>query len=231
MEKKSPIPGSFSPYFVVVVSIFVTCLIVSNIIAAKLIVLYGVLLPAAIILFPISYILGDVMTEVYGYGAARRMIWLGFLCNFIATGAIAAAQALPFPDFWDGQAAFERILGQNPRIVLASLTAYLVGEFVNSYMMARIKVAMKGKHLWVRTLSSSVVGEGIDSLAFIAIAFAGSVPGEILISMIATQWLVKLAYETAATPLTYALVYFLKRREGIDIYDQDIKFNPFALSK
>ena len=220
-----------SPFFVILVALFVTGLIVSNIIAVKLVILGGLLLPAAIIIFPVSYIIGDVLTEVYGYRWARRVIWLGFLCNLVVALAIAIAQCLPAPEFWDGQAAFDRILGQTPRIVAASFLAYLVGEFANSYVLARMKVATQGKHLWLRTIGSTIVGEGLDSAIFISIAFWGIIPGDILVSAIVTQWLVKCAYEAAVTPVTYLVVGFLKRREGIDAYDRELDFNPFAIGK
>jgi uncharacterized integral membrane protein (TIGR00697 family) len=180
-----------SIFFVILVALFVTGLIVSNIIAVKLVLLGGLLLPAAIIIFPVSYILGDVLTEVYGYRVARRVIWLGFLCNLIAAGAIALAQALPAAGFWDGQEAFDRILGQAPRILAASFLAYLLGEFANSYVLARMKVATGGKHLWMRTIGSTLVGQGLDSVVFMSIAFAGVMPGEALFAR--CLWLVKSA--------------------------------------
>ncbi len=228
MNGKAP---GFSPYFVALVALFVTGLVVSNIIAVKLVLLGGLLLPAAIIIFPLSYILGDVLTEVYGYRQARRVIWLGFLCNLLAAAAIAIAGSLPAPDFWNDQPAFERILGQTPRILAASFLAYLVGEFANSYLLARMKVAMQGRHLWMRTIGSTLIGEGLDSAIFISIAFVGVMPGDILFSAIITQWLVKSAYEAAATPLTYVLVKFLKRKDGVDTYDRDLDFNPFAVGE
>jgi uncharacterized integral membrane protein (TIGR00697 family) len=182
-----------------------------------------------VIIFPVSYILGDVLTEVYGYRRARQVIWLGFVCNLLAVLAIALAQVLPAAGFWDGQAAFERILGYAPRLLLASFLAYLVGEFVNSYVLARMKILTQGRWLWTRTIGSTLVGQLLDSGVFIAVAFAGVLPQEALLTAIGIQWLVKCAYEAAATPLTYWVVGALKRHEGIDVYDIETDFNPLKV--
>jgi len=219
----------FSSFFVAVVALFVTCLIISNVIAVKLAMVQGLVLPAGIIIFPVSYLLADVLTEVYGYRAARRVLWLGFFCNLLAVAAIWIGGLLPAAPFWDGQAAYDQILGATPRILLASFAAYLVGEFANTMIMSKLKVAMAGRHLWARAIASTLVGQGLDSMVFIAIAFSGMMPLPILLGTIVTQWLIKSAYEAVATPLTYAMVGYLKRREGIDTYDRGISFNPFAL--
>ncbi|HSD33851.1 MAG TPA: queuosine precursor transporter [Alphaproteobacteria bacterium] len=220
-----------STWFLIVACLFVTCLIVSNIVAVKLAVIFGLVLPAAVILFPVSYILGDVLTEVYGYARARQTIWLGFACNLLAVLAIAAAGALPAAvEYWDGQEAFQRILGNTPRILAASFLAYLVGEFVNAYVLARLKVATGGRMLWLRTIGSTLVGQGFDSAIFMTAAFAGILESEALLAATLTQWLFKSAYEALATPLTYAVVGFLKRREGREVFDRDLRFNPLALS-
>jgi len=218
--------GSYSPWFILIAALFVTCLITANIIAVKLVCIFGLVLPAAIIIFPVSYILGDVLTEVYGYRRARQVIWLGFFCNLIVVAAIALGQVLPAASFWEGQAAYERILGYTPRILAASFLAYLVGEFANSFVLAKMKIAAKGRWLWMRTIGSTVVGQGLDSLVFITLAFVGTIPLAALASAVLTQWLAKSVYEAAVTPLTYQAVNFLKRREGIDIYDYDTQFNP-----
>lgn len=220
-----------SPSFVAIVALFVTCLITANIIAVKLVTIGPWVVPAGVVVFPIAYIVGDVLTEVYGYAAARRVIWLGFACNALAVGAIALAGALPAPSYWDAGAAYHRILGYTPRLLGASFAAYLVGEFANAYILARLKVLTRGRFLWTRTIGSTVVGEGLDSLVFISIAFAGTVGMDFahLRELIVTQWLIKTAYETLATPLTYAVVTFLKRIEGRDAYDTDTDFNPLAL--
>ena len=218
-----------SHWFVLVVALFITALITANIVAVKLIDVGGMVLPAAIIVFPFSYIIGDVLTEVYGFRQARRVIWLGFACNLLAVVVIWLAGALPAAGFWDGQPAFERILGQAPRILAASFAAYLVGEFANSAVLARMKVATEGRYLWARTIGSTVVGQGLDSAVFMTVAFAGIIPPEGLVAAVVTQWLVKTAYEVAATPLTYLVVGFLKRRDGIDVYDRGTSFNPLSL--
>jgi uncharacterized integral membrane protein (TIGR00697 family) len=220
----------YSSYFVGVATIFVTCLVISNIIAVKLVMVGGLILPAAIVIFPVSYLLADVLTEVYGFRAARRVIWLGFFCNLLAVAAIYVGEYLPAAGFWPDQVAYDKILGATPRILAASFLAYLVGEFANTIIMSRLKVAMAGRHLWLRAIGSTLVGQGLDSAVFISIAFAGVMPTPILLGTIVTQWLVKSAYEALATPLTYGMVAFLKRREGIDVYDRQLRFNPFAMS-
>ncbi len=223
-------PPAVSFWFLAVACLFVTCLIVSNIVAVKLAVIFGLILPAAVVIFPLSYILGDVLTEVYGYARARQVIWLGFGCNLVAVLAIAVAGALPAAGFWDGEEAFQRILGQTPRILAASFLAYLVGEFVNAYVLARLKVATEGRLLWLRTIGSTLIGQGFDSAIFMTVAFAGILKTGDLAAAAVTQWLFKSAYEAAATPLTYAVVGFLKRREGCDVFDRDLRFNPLAIS-
>jgi len=220
----------YSPWFVISVAVFITCLITANITAVKLVNVFGLLLPAAIVIFPISYIFGDILTEVYGYRQARKVIWLGFLCNLIAVVAIWTGQVLPPAPFWDGQAAYERILGYTPRLLFASFLAYLLGEFTNSFVLAKMKIATKGRWLWARTIGSTLVGEGLDSLVFITIAFIGEIPMPQLASAIVLQWLVKSAYEAAVTPLTYVVIHFLKRKEGIDVYDHSTRFNPLLLN-
>ncbi len=225
------LPVKYSHYFTGIVAIFVTCLITANITAVKLMDLQGLIMPAGIIIFPLSYLFGDVLTEVYGYFQARRVIWLGFFCNLIAVIAIWLGQVLPAASFWDGQAAYERILGYTPRLLLASFLAYLVGEFANSYVLAKMKIATKGRWLWTRTIGSTLVGQGLDSLVFITLAFVGTIPPGGLVAAIITQWLAKSLYEAVATPFTYWVVKFLKRQEGIDVYDYETNFNPLSLSR
>jgi uncharacterized integral membrane protein (TIGR00697 family) len=198
--------GRYSGYYVTVAAVFVTCLVVANITAVKLIGVFGFVVPAAVIVFPLSYIFGDVLTEVYGYHQARRVIWLGFLCNLIAVAAIWIGQILPPAEIWDGQAAYERILGYTPRLLGASFAAYMVGEFANAYVLARLKIITEGRWLWVRTIGSTLVGQGLDSLVFITLAFVGTIPAAGLLSAIVTQWLFKSIYEALATPLTYRVV-------------------------
>ena len=221
----------YSYWFVIVIAVFITCLIAANIAAVKLIDLFGFILPAAILVFPLSYIAGDVLTEVYGYRQARRVIWLGFLCNAIAVGAIWIGQMLPPASFWDAQGAYERILGYTPRLLFASFLAYLVGEFANSFVLAKMKIATKGRWLWLRTIGSTLVGQGLDSMVFITVAFWGVIPGPALIGTVLTQWVAKSGYEAAVTPLTYAVVNFLKKREGIDVFDYETRFNPLLIAE
>jgi len=230
-QQESPgISKEYSRWFSIITAIFVTCLITANITAVKLVNVYGLVLPAAVIIFPISYIIGDILTEVYGYHHARRVIWLGFICNLIAVVAIWLGQIMPSAGFWDGQAAYERILGYTPRLLIASFLAYLVGEFSNSFVLAKMKIATKGRWLWSRTITSTLIGQGLDSLIFITVAFAGNIPTSGLLNAIITQWLFKTAYEAAATPLTYMVVNAVKKLEGIDTYDYDTKFNPLHIS-
>ena len=217
-----------STWFVILVALFVTSLIVANIIAVKLVLVAGLLLPAGVIVFPVSYILGDVLTEVYGYAQARRVIWLGFLCNLLAVAVIAVAGLLPAAPFWDGQEAFERILGATPRLLAASFVAYLIGELTNAYVLVRLKLATNGRFLWMRTIGSTLVGQGLDSAVFIVLAFAGVLPPAAILAAILTQWLVKSAYEALATPLTYAAVGFLKRVEDRDAPSRDARSEGFG---
>ena len=219
----------YSLSFVVVVAFFVTSLVTANIMAVKLFGLWGLVLPAGVVVFPVSYICGDVLTEVYGYRVARRVIWLGFLCNLIAVAAIYVGGILPAAPVWQDQQAYETILGYTPRLLAASFLAYLVGEFANSYVLAKMKVATNGRWLWSRTIRSTVVGQGLDSLVFVFLAFVGRIPLAAIISAIVAQWLVKSAYEALATPLTYVVVNRLKRTEDVDVYDRDTNFNPLPV--
>lgn len=218
-----------STAFVILVATFITTLIISNIIAVKLIDVAGWVLPAGIIIFPISYIIGDVLTEVYGYRRARQVIWLGFACNLFAIAAIWLAMVLPPVAFWDGQSAYEQILGYTPRLLVASFLAYLMGEFANSYVLAKLKIITQGRWLWTRTIGSTLVGQGLDSAVFLVVAFAGVLPTGTLVSAIIVQWLAKSAYEALATPATYGIVNFLKRHEELDSYDTHIDFNPLKV--
>ena len=218
---------NISHRFVVIAAVFVTCLITANIIAVKVISLGSVFLPAAIIVFPISYIFGDILTEVYGYRWARRVIWLGFLCNLIFVFFAWVGLKLPPASFWEGQEAYKSILGYTPRLLVASFGGYLVGEFANSFILAKMKIRTKGRWLWARTIGSTVVGQGLDTTVFIIIAFIGTT--SFVPIMILYHWLAKTAIEVLATPFTYATVNFLKKKEGIDTYDYKTSFNPFAI--
>jgi uncharacterized integral membrane protein (TIGR00697 family) len=215
--------------FITCTALFVTCLLAANIIAAKLITVGGLTLTAGIVIFPLSYVLGDVLTEVWGYAVSRRVIWLGFACNALMVAAIWVGGELPAAPFWKDQAAYQEILGQAPRILLASFAAYLVGEFANAFVLAKLKIATEGRWLWTRTIGSTVVGQGLDSVVFVTLAFAGTVPAAALAGVIGAQWAVKVAYEAAATPLTYAAVAWLKSREQVDTFDDQTDFNPLRL--
>ena len=215
-------------YYDVAVALFVASLITANIIAVKLIEIGPLILPAGVVIFPVSYILGDILTEVYGFRWARRAIWLGFLGNLIAVIAIWIAGLLPAPVFWQNQAAYDTILGFAPRLLVASFAAYLVGEFANSTVLAKMKIWTHGRHLWTRTIASTVIGQGLDSLVFIAIAFAGLMAPAAMLTAIISQWIFKSVYEIVATPLTYLVVNRLKAVEGVDAYDVDTNMNPFS---
>ncbi len=218
-----------SPLFLMLTSIFVTCLILSNIIAGKLIAVWGIPLPAAVILFPITYIFGDILTEVYGYERARLAIWCGFIANLLMVVVFVVTVALPYPGFWKDQAAYRTVLSFTPRLVLASLVAYWSGEFANAFVLSKVKLLTGGRWLWMRTLGSTIVGEGLDTLFFIAIAFGGSMPLPVLGTMMLAQYVWKVLYEAVATPLTYWVVGWVKRREGIDTFDANVHYNPFSL--
>ncbi|MFA5400087.1 MAG: queuosine precursor transporter [Dehalococcoidia bacterium] len=217
---------SYSYRFVFITALFITCLLASNILIVKQIEVFGLPLPAAVVIFPLSYIFGDVLTEVYGYSQARRVIWLGFFCNLLMVSAIWLVGILPASSVFDAQAAYERILGNTPRFLIASFIAYLAGEFVNSYVMARMKMLTKGKWLWTRTIASTVAGEAVDTAIVLLIGFWGVLPPAFIFSMILWHWLFKICYEILATPLTYTLVGYLKKAENLDTYDYGTDFNP-----
>jgi uncharacterized integral membrane protein (TIGR00697 family) len=216
-------------YLDVITAFFVAVLLISNTVSVKLVHIWFFTYDGGTILFPLSYIFGDILTEVYGYRQARRVIWLGFLCNLIAVGAFWLAGLIPALDP-GAQTAYDRILGYTPRILGASFAAYLVGEFANSFVLAKMKVRTRGRFLWARTIGSTLVGEGLDASVFIAIAFAFVLPWPVLVGSIITHWVLKTAYEVVATPFTYAVVNYLKRAEGIDTYDYDTNFNPLVVT-
>lgn len=218
---------TYSAYFLGCLALFVTSLLTANVIAIKLFQIGPLVLPAGIIIFPISYILGDVFTEVYGYRRARQVIWVGFACNALLVAAVWVAIHLPPASFWPHQKAFQTVLGFTPRLLVASFLAYLAGEFSNAYVLARLKVATSGRWLWLRTIGSTLVGQALDSTIFIGVAFAGLFPLQTLFRTIVAQWLVKSSYEALVTPFTYLVVNFLKRRENLDVYDRYTDFNPF----
>ena len=222
-------------YFDFVMVAFVTILLLSNVLGAGKVA--EVRLPivgnwpfgAGILFFPLSYVIGDVLTEVYGFARARRCIWAGTAALlFMAFMAMVVVALPPAPD-WGGQAAYEQVFGQVPRIVFASILAFWAGEFANSLVLAKMKVWSKGRHLWTRTIGSTIVGQGIDSLIFYPLAFWGAAgwTTDLVIKVLLTQWALKVAWEALLTPATYAAVGFLKRREGVDVYDERTDFSPF----
>ena len=222
-------------YFDLLMAMFVTILLLSNVIGAGKVATLD--LPglgptpfgAGILFFPLGYVLGDVLTEVYGYARARRCIWAGFTALLFMAAMSFIVVSLPPAADWTGQAAYEQVFGQVPRIVFASIVAFWAGEFANSFVLARMKLLTGGRHLWMRTIGSTVVGEGIDSLIFYPLAFLGA-PGwtpELVIRVVVTQWLLKVTWEVVLTPVTYQVVGFLKRREGIDVFDRATNFTPF----
>ena len=223
-------------YFPYVMAAFVAILLLSNLIGASK--PSYVMLPngvqwsfgAGVLFFPVSYIIGDVLTEVYGYANARRVIWTGFTALLFMAFMAAVVVALPPAADWPGQAAYEFVFGNSWRIVLASITAFWAGEFANSFVLAKLKVLTGGRLLWMRTIGSTVVGQGLDSLIFYPLAFYGLAgwPIEQLWQVVLSQWLIKTAWEALLTPVTYAIVGFLKRREGVDVFDSSTDFSPFA---
>jgi queuosine precursor transporter len=230
------VTGSHFRYFDFMMAAFVTILLLSNVIGAakRAIVDLPLIGPwpfgAGILFFPVSYVLGDVLTEVYGYARARRCIWAGFGAMLFMALMSTIVVALPPAPGWTNQSAYEQVFGQVPRIVFASIAAFWAGEFANSVVLAKMKVWTEGRHLWTRTIGSTIVGEGIDSLIFYPLAFLRS-PGWTdaqVFQVLITQWVLKVSWEVILTPVTYAVVGFLKRREGIDVYDRKTDFTPFA---
>jgi len=213
---------------VVIAAIFVTCLITANIVGVKVVSLGLFILPAAVVLFPLSYIFGDILTEVYGYRWARKVIWLGFFCNLIFVIFAWVGQIMPPAPYWEWQEAYESILGYTPRLLVASFCGYLAGEFGNSFVLAKMKILTRGRWLWSRTIGSTIVGQGLDTLIFVTGAYFGA-PFFVPI-MILHHWLAKIGIEAIATPFTYAVVNFLKKKEAIDTYDYETNFNPFLVS-
>jgi uncharacterized integral membrane protein (TIGR00697 family) len=206
---------------------FVVILLVSNLVAQKVIKVGPVTTSAAMLLFPITYIFGDVFTEVYGFAASRRAIWLGFFGTALLYAVSAVAIAIPADPDWHNQEAFKTVFGFIPRILASSLVAFWGGEFANSYTMAKMKLWTNGEKLWTRTIGSTVVGQLVDTTLVISLMFVGQLPLWTIFKMIGTGWLLKVGYETLATPVTYAVIGWLKRAEGVDTFDRGESFNPF----
>ncbi|MDD4333508.1 MAG: queuosine precursor transporter [Patescibacteria group bacterium] len=223
MERKNYI------YFDIIMALFVAVLLISNIASTKIVELWKFTFDGGTLLFPLSYIFGDILTEVYGYKKSRKVIWTGFFCAFLMSATLMVVTALPAPSDWPYAEAFRNILGLTSRIVAASLIAYFAGEFSNSYVLAKMKIGTKGKYLWTRTISSTLVGEAIDTFLFISIAFAFTMSGSLLLAVMVSNYIFKCGVEIIFTPLTYKIVRVLKKRENEDYYDYETNFNPFAL--
>lgn len=236
VRERASAPGLHFRYYDLVMAAFVTILLLSNLIGAakpSYVTLPGGTqwsFGAGVLFFPVSYIIGDVLTEVYGYARARRVIWTGFAALLFMAFMSWVVVSLPAAEGWDGQAAYEKVFGNTWRIVAASMIAFWAGEFANSYVLARMKVWTGGRHLWTRTIGSTFVGQGLDSLIFYPLAFYGIAgwPPELLWQVVLSQWAIKTAWEVLLTPATYAAVAFLKRREGVELFDIDTDFSPFA---
>jgi hypothetical protein len=209
---------------------FVAVLLISNIASSKILDLGPFTFDGGTLLFPISYLFGDILTEVYGYRKSRRVIWVGFGSAALMAGVLALVGALPPAQGWDHQPAYQAILGATPRIVAGSLIAYFCGEFSNSFTLAKMKVLTQGRWLWTRTIGSTLVGEGVDTLLFVTIAFAGTLPWDLFWSVVVSNYVFKVGLETLMTPATYRIVAFLKRAEQEDVYDVDTDFNPFKIA-
>lgn len=227
---ESAIPPAISMPYLAITCLFITCLLLSNVVAGRLVQLSSMTLTADLFLFPITYIFGDVLTEVYGFKRARLTIWLGFAANLLMALVFILVVSLPSPSFFEHENAYRTVLGFAPRIVLASLLAYFAGEFSNSVILSRLKLATGGRWLWTRTIGSTFVGQAIDTTVFMVIAFWGLYSPDIFMGMVLAQYGWKVAYEVLATPLTYAVVGYLKKREGVDTYDYGITYNPFRLT-
>ena len=217
-------------YYDLILASFVAFLLISNIAAVKLIAFGSVITDGGALLFPLTYIFGDILTEVYGYRYTRRAIWAGFAAMALASATFFIVQNLPASSDWPNQAAFDTVLGFVPRIAAASLVAYLFGEFLNAFVLAKLKVRTKGQQLWARLIGSTVVGQLFDTIIFALIAFGGILRGNDMVRFIIIGWLFKVAVEVVMLPVTYRIIAFLKRHEGMDAYDKDTDFRPLQLA-
>jgi uncharacterized integral membrane protein (TIGR00697 family) len=229
--KNKKMKREVSVLFMLAGILFATCLLISNILATKILLIGPWAAPAGVLIFPIAYILNDVITEVWGFAKARLIIWTGFAVNILAVLFFTVGIVIPGAPFWQNQEAFATVLGNTPRIVVASLSAYLIGSFLNAYVMSRMKVATGGKGFSLRAIVSTLVGESADSLIFITIAFAGVFPAGVLITMIFTQAMLKTVYEILILPVTIWLVNLVKRVEGIDAFDTNLSYNLFRIKE
>ena len=217
-------------YYDLIMAAFVTILLCSNIIGAEKVVnVWGFSFGAGILFFPISYFFNDILTEVYGYARSRKVVWAGFAALGFASFMAWVVVTLPPAAGWVHQSAYVIVFGQTPRIVIASLLAFFSGEFVNSYVLAKMKIFTTGKFLWMRTIGSTVAGEAMDSIIFYPIAFYSFWPNSLLLTVMLTNYVLKVTWEVVATPLTYRVVGFLKKKEHEDYYDRDTNFTPFSI--
>jgi len=214
-------------YYDLLVHIFVVLLLISNLVGQKITAIGPVRVGGAQLLFPLTYIFGDVFTEVYGYGASRRAIWIGFFASTLLSLMCVFMVWLPPAPGWNNQEAYRTVFYQVPRMVAASLIAYWCGEFANSFVLAKMKLWTGGEHLWTRTVGSTIVGQAVDTGVFMTLAFGGSLTRSLIASLVFWSYLFKVVYEVLATPLTYAVVNFLKRHEDVDTFDRATNFNPF----
>ncbi len=217
-------------HFDTLLAVFIVVLLISNLVGQKICDIHGFYISGAQILFPITYIFGDVFTEVYGYSASRRAIWLGFLANSLLAVMGLITVHLPPAPTWKNQEAFATVFDQIPRLVIASLIAFWCGEFANSLVLSKMKMWTRGKMLWTRTVGSTAVGQLVDTFIVVAIAFGGTASPWVLARLAMGGYVFKVVYEIVATPLTYAVVNFLKRSEGLDAFDYHANFNPFRVS-
>jgi len=227
---KGPKRQAFNPgyrYFDIIAGLFVAVLLISNIASTKIVQLWKFTFDGGTILFPLSYIFGDILTEVYGYRKSRRVIWIGFFSALLMSLTLSLIGLIKPAAGWELQDAYMKILGQTPRIVAASLVAYFAGEFSNSFVLAKMKILTRGRWLFTRTIGSTIIGEGIDTVLFVTIAFAGLYTSHLLFLIIISNYIFKVSLEIVLTPATYKVVGFLKRREKVDWFDYKTNFNPF----
>lgn len=225
---KNDLPREFR-WIDLVTAAFVAVLLISNVASTKILQLGPFSFDGGTILFPLAYIFGDVLTEVYGYRRSRRVIWTGFISIVVAALIFGIVDLLPPAKGWELQSSFHAILGQTPRIVVASLIAYFAGEFSNSFVLAKMKILTRGRWLWSRTIASTLVGEAVDTVLFLLVAFFGALPNDLLLTIFVSNFIFKVGVEILFTPFTYQVVNWLKKSEGVDAFDQNTNFNPFNL--
>lgn len=221
-------PTRVFKYYDLLASIFIVVLLISNLVGQKICAFGPFRVSGAQLLFPITYIFGDIFTEVYGYGGSRRVIWIGFTASGLMAALGVIIVALPPAPDWPNQQAFSTVFSVVPRLVVASLVAYWCGEFANSYTLAKMKLLTKGRYLWTRTVGSTMIGQAVDTMVLMVVAFGGTLSASLIVNLIVSGYLFKVTYEVLATPLTYAIVGFLKRTEGIDTFDYKTRFTPFS---